>query len=139
MRAAGIDLGTVRVGVAVADELGVLAHPRPHLDGRNPKKLLEALADLAKQEELGCFVVGIPRSLSGREGPAARRARKFAAELARHTGLPVELYDEWLTTREAQGRLREQGLDSRQARSRVDSAAAAILLQSWLEAHRGPT
>jgi putative Holliday junction resolvase len=139
MRAAGIDLGRVRVGLALADELGLMAHPRPFLDGRNPKQLLNRLRELAETEQIGVFVVGLPRSLDGREGIAARRARRFADELAQATGRPVELVDERLTTIEAAGRLREQGLDSRAARSRVDSAAAAVLLQSWLDARRPPS
>jgi len=136
MRAAGIDLGKVRVGVALEDELGLMAHPRPYLDGRNPKQLLKRLRELAEAEQIGLFVVGLPRNLDGREGIAARRARRFAADLAHATGLPVELQDERLTSVEAAGRLREQGLDSRAARQRVDSAAAAVLLQSWLDSRR---
>jgi putative Holliday junction resolvase len=136
MRAAGIDLGRVRVGVALADELGLMAHPRPYLDGRNPKRLLTVLRELAQSEQIGVFVIGLPRHLDGRGGIAARRARRFAEELSRATGLPVELQDERLTTVEASGRLREQGLDTRAARERIDSAAAAVLLQSWLDARR---
>lgn len=134
MRAAAIDLGRVRVGVAVADELGVLSHPRPHLDGRNRRVLLDALARLAQDEGITVFVVGLPRTLAGKEGPPARRARRFAEELRVRTGCEVLLLEEWLSTREARGRLREQGLRERELRDRVDSAAAAVLLQSWLEA-----
>ncbi len=134
MRAAAIDLGAVRVGLAVSDELGLLAHPRPHLDGRDRPRLLAALARVAKEEEVGLFLVGLPRTLAGAEGPAARRARSFAETLAAKTGLPVELRDERLTTVEARARLREQGLDERRQRERIDSAAAAVLLQSWLDA-----
>jgi putative Holliday junction resolvase len=137
MRAAAIDLGKVRVGLAVADELGVMAHPRPHLDGRNVRRLLEALSAVATEENIGLFLVGLPRELKGTEGPPARRARKFAAELAARTGRRVELVDEWLSTREARGRLRDQGLDERQLRGRIDSAAAAVLLQSWLDGQAG--
>jgi putative Holliday junction resolvase len=136
MRAAAIDLGKVRVGLAVADELGMLAHPRPHLDGRNPRALLATLAVLADQEGIELFLVGLPRTLSGAEGPPARRARRFADDLAARTGRRVELIEEWLSTREARGRLREQGLNEREQRSRIDSAAAAVLLQSWLDARR---
>jgi putative Holliday junction resolvase len=130
-----IDLGTVRAGVAVADELGLLAHPRPFVEARNRRKLLDTLASLAESESASRFVVGLPRTLNGGEGSAARRARRFAQELQRRTGLPVELVDERWTTREAAARLRDQGMDSRAARSRIDSAAAAVLLQSWLDAH----
>jgi len=136
VRALGVDVGTVRVGVAVADELGLLAHPRAHLDGRDPRRAVEALAVLAEAEQVELFVVGLPRSLRGKEGTSARRARRFAELLGARTGLPVELYDEWLSTREARGRLRANGIDDRQARERIDSAAAAVVLQSWLDAHR---
>ena len=136
MRAAGIDLGQVRVGVAVADELGLLAHPRPFLDGRATDDLLEDLARLAIDEKIEIFIVGLPRGLRGQEGRPARRAREFAAKLADRTKLPVELIDEWFTTVEARARLHQQGLTDRQARSRIDSAAAAVLLQSWLDSQR---
>lgn len=138
MRAAAIDFGKVRVGVAVSDELGMMAHPRPFLDGRNQKQLLAALKSLRDAESIELFVVGLPRMLDGTEGPPARRARKFAARLAAAAEVPVELMDEWLTTREAMGRLQAGGLDSRRSRDRVDSAAAAILLQAWLDRVREP-
>ncbi|HYO93778.1 MAG TPA: Holliday junction resolvase RuvX [Polyangiaceae bacterium] len=133
MRAAGVDFGKVRVGLAVADELGLMAHPRPYLDGRDAARVVHQLADLAQAEGIGVFVVGLPRELDGREGVSARRARKFASRLAERTSARVVLLDERLTTREASGRLRAQGLDSRAQRERIDSAAAAVLLQSWLD------
>ncbi len=119
--------------MAVADELGLLAHPRPFLDGKNQAALLRKLQDLQATEQLEVFVLGLPRELSGREGPAAKRARAFASKLEQATPAKVELYDEWLSTREAAGRLRAQGLNAKQQRSRIDSAAAAVLLQSWLD------
>jgi putative Holliday junction resolvase len=136
VRAAAVDVGKVRVGVAVADELGLLAHPRDHLDGRDPLRAVAALAALAADEKIEVFVVGLPRSLGGEEGPAARRARRFGRALRERTGLKIEFYDEWLSTREARARLHEQGLDDRAARSRIDSAAAAVVLQSWLDGQR---
>jgi putative Holliday junction resolvase len=138
MRAAGVDFGSVRVGLAVGDELGLLAHPRPYLPAADPEKLFQALARLSREEGIEVFVIGLPRSLDGRERGSARRVRRFAERLRRETGVRVEFVDERLSTVEAQGRLREQGLDSRAQRARVDSAAAAILLQSWLDARRGP-
>ncbi|MEZ4226260.1 MAG: Holliday junction resolvase RuvX [Polyangiaceae bacterium] len=137
MRAAAIDLGRERVGVAVADELGALAHPRAHLPGRPESALLDALAQLVEAEGIDVFVVGLPLEMSGREGPAARRARRFGAVLQTRTGRTVEFLDERLSTREAAGRLREGGRNSRAARSRIDSAAAALLLQTWLDARGG--
>jgi putative Holliday junction resolvase len=133
MRPLGIDLGKVRVGIAIADELGLMAHPRPHLNGQDVKRLLAALSALARAEGVTEFVVGLPRQLAGREGTAARRSRKFAERLRAESGLPVALVDEWLSTREARARLREQGVDDRGARDRIDSAAATLILQSYLD------
>jgi putative Holliday junction resolvase len=136
MRAAGVDLGTVRVGLAVADELGLLAHPRPHLGGKDLGRLVRELVQLAVAEGIEVFVVGLPRRLDGSEGPEARRARRFADSLRQKSGRRVVLWDEWLTTKEAAGRLRERGLSEKEARSLVDSEAAAVLLQSYLDAKR---
>lgn len=138
MRAAAIDLGKVRVGLAVADELGLLAHPRPYLDGGNRGALLGALCQLAAEEGLKLFLVGLPRSLSGAEGPPARRARAFARDLERRSGVPVQLVDERLSTREARARLHSTGLTEREQRGRIDSASAAVVLQAWLDSRRGP-
>lgn len=139
VRAAAVDVGKVRVGVAVADELGLLAHPRDHLDGRDPRRAVDALAVLAVHEKIEVFVVGLPRTLGGEEGPAARRARRFGRALGARTGLKIEFYDEWLSTREARAKLHEQGLDDKAARARIDSAAAAVVLQSWLDGQRTVT
>ncbi len=138
MRAAAVDLGKVRVGLAVADELGLMAHPRPYLDGRDQRRVVADLARLAEAEGITVFVIGLPRQLNGKEGLAAGRARRFAEQLAKRTQARIELVDEWLSTVEAHARLREQGTNSRDARQRVDSAAAAVLLQSWLDGQRAP-
>jgi len=134
VRVLAIDLGSVRVGIAVSDELGLMAHPRPHLAGGDAKRLLAELGKLATEEGVERFLLGVPRHLNGSEGRGARDARRFAAALGRATGLPVTLVDEWLSTREAHSRLREAGNKQRDTRARIDSAAAAVLLQSWLDA-----
>ncbi|MSP26362.1 MAG: Holliday junction resolvase RuvX [Myxococcales bacterium] len=136
VRVAALDLGKARVGVAISDELGLLAHPRPALDGRNLKALLASLSALAVAESLTRFVVGMPRTLDDRTGIAAQRAVRFCEKLANHTRCEVELIDERLTTVEASRRLREGGADRRQERERIDSASAAIILQQWLDTRR---
>jgi putative Holliday junction resolvase len=133
-RAAAIDLGKARVGVAVTDELGLMAHTRGFLDGRSRKALLAALADLAREEGLERFVVGLPLEMTGDHGPAARRAAAFAEELHAATGLPVDLWDERLSTVEATRRLRDRGMKARAQRAIVDGASAAVILQSWMDA-----
>jgi putative Holliday junction resolvase len=126
----------VRVGVAIDDELGLLAHPRGTLDGRNEKSLLAALRDLAENENVERFVVGWPLLMSGGEGTAARRARALAQRIADATGRTVELWDERLTTVQAQRALAASELRGKKARERIDAAAACALLQSWLDARK---
>jgi putative Holliday junction resolvase len=134
-RAVGLDLGKARVGVAVTDELGMMAHARPFLDGHSRKALLAKLAEMAKEEEIERFVVGLPLEMTGEEGPAARRAMEFAQQLADATGVQVEMLDERLSTVEASRRLREVGVSSRAQKGRIDGAAAAVILQAWLDRH----
>jgi putative Holliday junction resolvase len=131
-----VDLGKARVGVAVSDELGVLAHPRAALDGSNRKALLGALKALADEEEVGRFLVGLPIEMSGGQGASAERALKFAQALAEATGREVELFDERLTTVEASRRLSEAGKRKKEQRGAIDSAAAAVMLQAWLDTRR---
>jgi putative Holliday junction resolvase len=135
-RIAALDPGQARIGVAVSDELGMLAHPRPAIDARDRKRSLERLAKLAADEEIEKFIVGLPLDMRGDEGDAARKARAFAQSVADATERPVELVDERLTTVEAGRRLREGGTDARKGKRRIDGAAAAVLLQAWLD--RGP-
>ena len=139
MRTAALDFGKARIGVAVADELGVMAHPRPPIDAGNLRSALAKIVAIAKDEEIGRFVVGLPISLSGREGPAADKARGFAQKVADATGCDVELVDERLSTVEAARSLRDSGVSSRDARGKIDGAAACVILQAWLDsrARRG--
>jgi putative holliday junction resolvase len=130
-----VDPGTVRIGVARCDRSGVLASPLAVV--RRGKGDLDALASLAEANDAMEILVGLPRSLSGREGPAAAAAKQFAAALAvRVAPLPVRLVDERFTTATAHEALRAGGHDSRARRQNVDSAAAAVLLEAALEAER---
>lgn len=136
-RVAAIDYGRVRIGLAVSDELRAYAHPRPALDGRNLKATLEKLRDLADEENVERFVVGLPLSMSGEVGKAAERVMKFCQKLADATGREVELLDERLTSVQAERMLADGGAKSRRdMRGQVDSAAAAILLEQWLAGAR---
>jgi len=143
-RVAALDFGAARVGLAVTDELGAMAHARPVLDGRSKRPLLAALAALARDEEIDRFVVGLPLEMTGEEGPAARRALAFAHELAAATGRPVEMLDERLTTVEASRRLAAGGTKRRGQKERrgyedrIDGEAARVLLDTWLD-HRAKT
>ena len=133
MRVAALDYGKVRIGVAVSDDLGMLAHPRPPIDGRKRKEALAAICALVKAEEIERFVVGMPLNLKGQQTASADLAVAFAEDIAEATGLEVELWDERLSTKQAQAKLHEAGFDTRSSRGKIDSAAACVVLQAWLE------
>jgi putative Holliday junction resolvase len=135
-RTCALDLGRVRVGVAVDDDLGVMAHPRGTLDGRDRQALLAALRRLVEAEGVTRFVVGLPLDMGGGEGKAAREARAMAQQIADATGLAVELWDERLTTVQAQRALAASEVRGKKARARVDEAAACAILQAWLDAQK---
>ncbi|GAB4216395.1 MAG: Holliday junction resolvase RuvX [Sandaracinaceae bacterium] len=140
MRAMAIDPGDKRWGLAVSDEDGELAHPRPAIVLRERAaatavaEALTALATVADEEAVAVIVVGLPLELSGREGPAAKKARALAAEIARRSRRSVALWDERLSSVAASRSLRAQGLSAKQQRGKVDSVAAMLLLQSFLDA-----
>jgi putative holliday junction resolvase len=132
----GVDVGSVRIGVARSDASGLLASPLTVV--RRGKGDLDQLAGLVAEAEAVEVVAGLPTSLSGREGQAAAAARTFAASLAdRVAPVPVRLVDERFTTTAAHDALRQGGKDSRARRDVVDAAAAAVLLQSALDTERG--
>ena len=123
MRIAALDVGDARIGVAVSD--GVVRRQGGTRD-------LDAIARLIGPYEPERVVVGLPLNMDGSEGPRALKTRRFAERLGEHTGLPIELWDERLTTVEAQEILRETGVRSRGRRGLVDEVAAAVILRSYL-------
>jgi putative Holliday junction resolvase len=130
-----VDAGSVRIGVARSDPDGILASPLAVV--RSGPGALDELARLAAGADAIEVIVGLPTSLSGREGAAAATARSFAADLAgRITPVPVRLVDERFTTTQAHEALRRGGKDTRARREIVDAAAAAVLLQTALDAER---
>lgn len=132
----GIDPGDARIGVARSDPSGFLATPVETV--RRGKGDLARIAAIAEEENAFEIVVGLPRSLSGREGPAAAKAREFARTLARRVApLPVRLCDERLTTVSAESMLRDRGKKGDKRRSVVDQAAAVFILQQALDTERG--
>lgn len=137
-RRLGVDVGEVRVGVALSDPGGVLASPFVTLPrDRRGRADLDALAALVAEHEVVEVIVGLPRTLAGRHGPAAQTAQRYADELAARLGsVPVQLTDERLTTVAATRTLRERGVRGRRQRAVVDQAAAVEILQGWLDARR---
>ena len=133
MRTLGVDLGRVRIGLALADEVLRTARPLRTIVRRGDAQDLAAIAALARDYEVSLAVLGLPLDMDGTEGKAARWARSFQPKLAAALGVPVELFDERLSTFEAETRLRDRGVKAKDRRAAVDAEAAAVILQAWLD------
>ena len=133
----GLDIGSKRIGVAVSDELGLTAQPVLTLTRkRNPRDDMRSLARLCRRFSCVGIVAGNPLHLSGEASPQAAKTRAFAEELAQLAGLPLSLWDERLTTREAHAILYAAGKSRQEHKPLVDQVAATLILQSFLDAHR---
>lgn len=135
-RVLGIDPGTKRIGVAVSDADRRVATPIEVVTRRGDLASdHRALAEIAAEWEVGLVVVGLPLSLSGGVGPAAQQVLDEVDQLRATLRVPVETYDERLTTVTAERRLTEQRMGAKARRKVVDKVAAAVMLQAWLDAH----
>ena len=134
MRAIGIDLGEKRIGVAISDSSGNLATPYEVVlrtgDRAQEHRQIRAIVEEVEAE---IVVVGLPLSLDGSEGKAAKAAREEAKAIGQIVSLPLEMHDERFTTVEAERLMKEQGLKAPERRKVVDKVAAAILLQAWMD------
>ena len=130
----GIDLGSRRIGVARSDASGLMAFPVTTV--ARGQGDLDALARLVDEHEAVEVIVGLPRHLSGADGPASEAARDFASALAQLVRVPVRLVDERLTTVSAQRSLHESGRSVRTSRAVIDQAAAVVIVESALERER---
>jgi putative Holliday junction resolvase len=134
MRVLALDLGSKRIGVAVSDPSETIASPDRVLERTGSRaRDHKAIGELVAEWGAELLVVGLPLSLSGDDGPAARATREEVAELARDLTVPVELHDERLTTVTASRTLQEAKMTADARRRVVDKVAAAVLLQSWLD------
>lgn len=133
-RVVAFDPGDKRIGVAVSDPEGKIALPRPTIERSGASWPWRALQAVIEEAEAARLVVGDPVHLDGRSGVRSKISREFADELARRTGLPVDLEDERLTSVQATRALREGG-SARGRNVDVDRAAAILILQAWLDRH----
>jgi putative Holliday junction resolvase len=133
----GLDVGTVRIGMAASDPEGRLAFPVATVP-RGPRAASD-VARIASERAAAVIYVGLPLTLAGKEGPSALDARAFAAEVAERTGLVVRLIDERLSTVSASRALREAGKSSRSQRSIVDQQAAVVILGNALDTEKAGT
>lgn len=131
MPIAGIDFGRRRIGLAIAD--GQTAYPLGIVERRSLKYDLETIRSRLAERAVSLIVVGLPLNMDGTEGPSARAARTFAEHLGSATGLPIEMFDERLTSFEADERLREASSSRASKKAARDAVAAAVILEGWLE------
>lgn len=135
-RILAVDWGERRIGLAISDPLGVIATGLETLEVQSPTEAARRIAEIAKLREAERVVVGLPLLMSGERGEAAHAALALAAALEARTGLPVDTYDERLTSALSERRLREAGVRTGHARKRVDQGAAMVLLESFLAYRR---
>lgn len=129
-RVLGVDYGTKRVGLAISDELGMMARP---LEVVSRQAVIEHVRRIGSELDIARVVVGLPTSLSGNEGESAVAARELGAELAEALGVDVTFVDERFTSRIAESALLESGMRRRGRKETVDKVAAAIILQTYLD------
>jgi putative Holliday junction resolvase len=132
-RILALDLGKKRIGLALSDPLGVTAQGLPNLERTNKRSDLDALERLAREREIGLFLLGNPINMGGAEGRQSAWVKEFAEALEKRTGLPVKLWDERLTSVQAGRVLRESGISIEKRARAVDRLSAVILLQSYLD------
>jgi putative Holliday junction resolvase len=137
MRALGIDHGTKRIGIAISDELGMIAHPLEFIPAEPVKDFLGRLKEIIQDKQVVQLVIGMPRNMDGSYGPAATKVREFVALLKESITLPIALYDERLTSSQANRYLIEVNMRREKRKEKVDQTAAAILLQSYLDSRAG--
>jgi putative Holliday junction resolvase len=140
-RVLGLDVGSKRIGIAISDPLGITAQGLETLQRQNKRLDFEKLAKLAHDLEVTEIVVGFPLRMSGAEGIQAEKMQAFAEELRKRLKVPVHLWDERLTSAEANRLLRETEMSIKRRAQVVDQMAAVLILQSWMEyrAHRNRT
>ena len=132
MRALGLDVGDARIGLALSDPTGMLASPFGFVE-RGPSDLAD-IVSVAEENEVAEIVVGLPLSMSGDSGAQASKVRGFIRKLRSQTDLPIKTVDERLSTVQAQGMLRQSGRRRRDRdRGEIDAAAAAVILQTYLD------
>ncbi|MGE5390705.1 MAG: Holliday junction resolvase RuvX [Deltaproteobacteria bacterium] len=136
MRILGLDVGQKRIGIALSDPMGWTAQGHSVLQRTSGDDMARIMA-LCRENEVESIVVGLPLNMNGTEGPKAIEIREYASELGEYTGLPVELWDERLTTVTAEKVLIQADVSRRKRKQVIDKMAATFILQSYLDSHAG--
>ncbi len=134
MRILALDHGTVRIGVALSDELKMIASPLEFIPAEPFADVLKRLKDLIREKQVELIIIGMPRNMDGSYGPAADKVREFVTALKDAIAIPVRTWDERLTSSQANRVMIESGVRRDKRKEKVDGMAAAIFLQSYLDA-----
>lgn len=132
-RILGIDHGEARIGLALSDELGMLAHPLETIKIKEERDPIGRIAAVIVREKVEIVVIGMPRNMNGTYGPAADKVKEFAAKLKEKAPCTIKFWDERLTTVAAQKSLHESGKNVKQGRAVIDQVAAQMILQGYLD------
>jgi putative Holliday junction resolvase len=133
MRILALDHGSRRIGVAVSDELKLIAQPLEFIPAEPPAALLARLRELVQEKQVELILVGLPRNLDGSFGPAAQKVQEFVAAMKAALSVPIRTWDERLTSAQANRVLIQGNVRRDKRKEKVDKMAAAILLQSYLD------
>lgn len=136
MKVLALDIGTVRIGVAVSDDRGIVATPVETVEARPIHKAVARIDELAQEYGVEAFVVGLPVDLNGAEGRAVKKTRKFVEKVVAKTPLPVHEWDERMSSLAAERSLLEADVSRKKRKAVIDQVAATLILQSWLDSRR---
>jgi len=134
MKILGLDVGSKRIGMAISDALGVTAQGLSTLEIKNKENTLKELCNIVSEKEVKEVVVGLPLNMNGSHGPKAQEAARFADELKEKIKVPVKLWDERMSTMEAERVMIEAGASRNKRKKKIDKLAAQVILQSYLNA-----
>ena len=134
-RLLGLDFGMARIGVAVSDAMQIVATPRGYVDNKVPKQGFKDLVALIDELEIKKVIIGMPLHLDGGKGELAMKVDEFVEQLSRRTHVPLETWDERLSTAEATRVLQQAGVKAHKHKQVVDQLAAQLILQNYLDAH----
>ena len=137
MRILALDHGTKRMGIAISDELGMIAQPLEFIPAEPFANFLTRLKEILKEKQVELILIGMPRNMNGSYGPAALKVQEFVTVLKDAVTIPIHTLDERLTSVQAHRFLTEAAVSGRERKGKVDKSAAAILLQSYLDGQSG--
>ncbi|MDD5084525.1 MAG: Holliday junction resolvase RuvX [Candidatus Omnitrophica bacterium] len=132
----GLDIGTVRIGVAKSDPLGIIAQSLTVIDAKDRQSVIECLRKIIEEEQIGKIIVGLPKNMDGTLGPAAKGVMEWVGFLAAGVSVPVETWDERLSTKTAERVLIEGNLSRKKRKECVDKLAAQVILQHYLDSSK---